>query len=62
MKSWLILFSGLGILIFGIWLLIHMINATSKGYKSRLGNGIVLYIWAIGCILFGLFLIYQEAF
>ncbi len=62
MKGWLILFGGFAVLGFGVWLLTHMIKETREGYRSRFGNDIGLYIWAIACIIIGIILIWQEAF
>jgi len=62
MESWLKLFCGIGLLIYGVWTLIVNIRDTKRGYRSKYAGDLKLYFSSILAIILGLVLIYQEAF
>ncbi|SFC82698.1 hypothetical protein SAMN05421747_1329 [Parapedobacter composti] len=62
MESWLKLFGGFALVGIGIWQLTSIIKETKQGYRSKYGNDIGIYFGSIGCIIFGIILIWQEAF
>lgn len=53
---------GIFFLIGGTWLLVYTIDETKRGYRSRFGNDLKLYLGAIMGIILGIVLIYKTLF
>ena len=56
------LLAGMTFLLFSTWLLFYMLKETKKGYRSRFGNDIKLYVGAVLGIVLGIVLIFKSLF